>query len=554
MLASLSIKNYAIISKLEVQFDPGLCVITGETGAGKSIILGAMGLILGQRADTSVLNNQKGKCVVEGRFALNDTISGQLHAFFDANDLDFENPVILRREITPSGKSRAFINDTPVQLTLMRALGLNLFDIHSQHSNLELGKRHFQLNVVDWYSENGSLLERYSTVYKKYRALLKQRDELAAIAGQSKADLDYFQFQFKQIDELQLKESEQEELENEAEMLSHSEEIKTGLGHVYQLLDGGEFDVLSQLKDAVAQMQKLSSYFPEADSLLSRLNSQYIELQDVAGECERMAETTEHDPSRLEALTERLNLIYSLQQKHRVETVAELLALRDSFDQKIQAAESYDEQLLAVEKEIEQTRHQVAEVADELHEVRMKNIPAISTEIHQYLTQLGMPNARLKIEIRKNDDFGTNGCDDVFILFSANKGVEPEEIHKVASGGELSRLMLAIKTVVAKSKSLPAIIFDEIDTGISGEIAAKMGKILFDMSKYMQVLNITHLPQIASRGTSHYKVYKQETTVGVETGICKLTDNERVEEIAKMLGGDPPQQAAIVNAKELLGI
>ncbi|MBN1769503.1 MAG: DNA repair protein RecN [Prolixibacteraceae bacterium] len=554
MLASLSIKNYAIIRKLEVQFDPGLCVITGETGAGKSIILGAMGLILGQRADTSVLNNQKGKCVVEGRFALNDTIAGQLDSFFDANDLDFENPVILRREITPSGKSRAFINDTPVQLTLMRALGLNLFDIHSQHSNLELGKRHFQLNVVDWYSENSSLLERYTTVYKKYRALLKQRDELAAIAGQSKADFDYFQFQFKQIDELQLKESEQEELENEAEMLSHSEEIKTGLGHVYQLLDGGEFDVLSQLKDAIAQMQKLSSYFSEADSLLSRLNSQYIELQDVAGECERMAETTEHDPNRLEALTERLNLIYSLQQKHRVETVAELLALRDSFDQKIQAAESYDEQLLAVEKEIEQTRHQVAKVADELHEVRIKNVPAISNEIHQYLTQLGMPNARLKIEIRKKDDFGTNGCDDVFILFSANKGVEPEEIHKVASGGELSRLMLAIKTVVAKSKSLPAIIFDEIDTGISGEIAAKMGKILFDMSKYMQVLNITHLPQIASRGTSHYKVYKQETTVGVETDICKLTDNERVEEIAKMLGGDPPQQAAIVNAKELLGI
>ncbi|MDA3878907.1 MAG: DNA repair protein RecN [Prolixibacteraceae bacterium] len=554
MLASLSIKNYAIISNLEVRFDPGLCVITGETGAGKSIILGALGLILGQRADTSVLNNEKGKCVVEGRFMVNDKISERLLAFFELNDLDFEVPVILRREITPSGKSRAFINDTPVQLSVMRDLGVNLFDIHSQHSNLELGNRQFQLNVVDWFSLNSQLLETYMSAYKKYCALLKQRENIAGAAEQSKADLDYYIFQFKQIDEVQLKEGEQEELENESDLLTHSEEIKSELGKAYQLLDGGEFDVLSQLKEAISAMQKLSSYFHESESLLSRLDSQYIELQDVAGECERLAETTEHDPNRLDVVTERLNLIYSLQQKHRVETVTELLTLRDSFDQKIQAAESYDEQLLSLDKEIETAKKEVEKIAEELHNVRKKNVPEITREIQGYLTQLGMPNASLIIDIRKKNDYGSHGIDDVFFLFSANKGVSPEEIHKVASGGELSRLMLAIKTVVAKSKSLPAIIFDEIDTGISGEIASKMGNILFEMSQYMQVLNITHLPQIASKGTSHYKVYKEETTAGVETGICQLESIERVEEIAKMLGGDPPHEAAIINARALLDI
>jgi DNA repair protein RecN (Recombination protein N) len=553
MLSSLSIKNYAIIRDLEVAFNPGFCVLTGETGAGKSIIMGALGLILGQRADKSMLNNDSGKCIVEGKFIVNDIIAEKLKIFFNNNDLDFEVPVILRREITPSGKSRAFINDTPVQLSVIRELGLNLIDIHSQHSNLELGNHVFQLNVVDWYCDHEKLMDKYKIVYSEMRALQKKYNKIAEAAEQSKTDLDYYTFQFKQLEEADLVGGEQEELEKEHELLSHSEEIKTGLGNVYQLLDNGEFDVLSQLKEAVSIMQGLGDFFPEAKELHSRLESQHIELQDFSGECERLAELTEYDPSRLEVVNDRLNAIYSLQQKHRVETVAELIALRDVFDNKIQDAESYDEQLEKLNGEIDEIRKQVELFAGKLHDSRMKALPGITEEIQGYLSQLGMPNAKLHIDIAKRKGFSNTGNDDVYFLFSANKGVAPEEINKVASGGELSRLMLAIKTVVARSKALPAIIFDEIDAGISGEIASKMARILAQMANYMQVINITHLPQIASKGTAHYCVFKNDINERVETDIRQLTEKERVIEIAKMLGGDPPQEAAIINAKALLG-
>ncbi|MCF8364050.1 MAG: DNA repair protein RecN, partial [Prolixibacteraceae bacterium] len=551
MLSSLSIKNYAIIRDLEVAFNPGFCVVTGETGAGKSIIMGALGLILGQRADKSVLNNESGKCIVEGKFIVNDIISGKLKNFFKENDLDYEIPIILRREITPSGKSRAFINDTPVQLSVIRELGLNLIDIHSQHSNLELVNHVFQLNVIDWYGGHEKLINDYRLVYNEMRALQKKHNEIADAAQQSKADLDYFTFQFKQLEEAGLADGEQEELEKEREMLTHSEEIKTGLGSVYQLLDNAEFAALSQLKEAASIMQGLGNYFPEAGELYSRLESQHIELQDISGECERLAELTEYDPSRLEVVNDRLNVIYSLQQKHRVETVGELIALRDEFDQKVQEAESYDEQLEKMKGEIDTIRKEVEYFAGKLHDSRMKALPGITKEIQGYLSQLGMTNAKLQIDIGKRKDFISTGNDDVYFLFSANKGVAPEEINKVASGGELSRLMLAIKTVVARSKALPAIIFDEIDAGISGEIATKMGQILSKMANYMQVINITHLPQIASKGTAHYCVFKNETNDKVETDIRQLAENERVTEVAKMLGGDPPHEAAIINAKAL---
>jgi DNA repair protein RecN (Recombination protein N) len=553
MLSSLSIKNYAIIRDLEVTFNPGFCVLTGETGAGKSIIMGALGLILGQRADKSMLNNQSGKCIVEGKFIINDIIAGKLKGFFSINDLDFEIPIILRREITPSGKSRAFINDTPVQLSVIRELGLNLIDIHSQHSNLELGNHVFQLNVVDWYCGHEKLINEYQLVFKEMRALQKKHNEIAEAAQQSKADLDYYTFQFKQLEEAALADGEQEELEQEREMLSHSEEIKTGLGNVYQLLDNGEFSALSQLKEAISVMKGLGDFFPEAKELHSRLESQHIEMQDIAGECERLAELTEYEPGRLEDVNDRLNTIYSLQQKHRVETVSELIALRDEFDQKIQEAESYDDQLEKLNLEIEAIRGKVSIYAGKLHQSRMKALPGITKEIQGYLSQLGMSNAKLQVDIKTRKDFSSTGNDDVYFLFSANKGVAPEEINKVASGGELSRLMLAIKTVVARSKALPAIIFDEIDAGISGEIASKMARILAEMANYMQVINITHLPQIASKGTAHYCVFKKDFSDRVETDIRQLSEDERVIEIAKMLGGDPPQEAAIINAKALLG-
>lgn len=550
MLSNLSIKNYAIIKQLNVNLAPGFCVITGETGAGKSIIMGALGLILGQRSDSTVINGNEGKCVVEGRFDVDGKLN--LLPFFEENELDFELPVILRREITSAGKSRAFINDTPVQLNILRELGLKLIDIHSQHSNLELGKRQFQLNVVDWYSGHDQLLQEYGTWYQQYKKLQRQRDELSELAEKAKADLDYFEFQFKQLDEARLSEGEQEELEKEQEVLNHSEEIKTGLDHVFQLLDSEEFGSITKIKEGVSVLQKLSGYMSGAKELFTRLESVYIEMRDIAEECELLAERTEHDPKKLELITERLNTLYLLQQKHRVATVAELIALRNDFDAKIAASASYENALEKLDHEIVAVHQKVAEAAAGLHQSRQNNLKGITAEITGYLHQLGMPNGVFDIELNTREQFGPSGTDEVIFLFTANKSGQLEEINKVASGGELSRLMLAIKTVVARSKALPAIIFDEIDSGISGEIAVKMGSILRQMSNHLQVINITHLPQIASKGMSHYQVYKNETSNSVETGIRQLNSDERVLEIAKMLSGEIPTNAAIENAKSLL--
>lgn len=550
MLQNLSIKNYAIIKKLDVQFKGDFCVITGETGAGKSIIMGALSLILGQRADTAVLNDTESKCVVEGKFSLLNQI--ELKPFFEENDLDFEDSVILRREISPTGKSRAFVNDTPVQLTVMRELGLRLIDIHSQHSNLELGKRQFQLNVIDWYAGHDELLQRYAAAYKQFRKLEKSYSNLLEQAENSKKDLDYFEFQFKQLDDARLVPDEQEELENEQEILSHSEEIKSGLSQVYQLLDGEEFAAVRKVKEALSIMHKLTSYLPQAKGLEERLDSQYLEMKDIASECELLAEKTESNPLRLEEITDRLNLLYSLQQKHRVNSVNELIDLRNDFDQKIQTAASFDDELEKLQKQIAKAKQEVGELAIALHDSRAKQIPDVEREITSILQQLGMPNAIFTVELNTSTDFQPAGSDEVIFLFAANKGGRVEEITKVASGGEMSRLMLAIKTVVAKSKALPAIIFDEIDTGISGEIALKMGEILKTMANYMQVINITHLPQIASKGNSHYLVFKNETEHEVVTGMRLLTTDERILEIAKMLSGEVPSSAAIENAKSLM--
>lgn len=552
MLKNLSIKNYAIIKHLDVDFDRGFCVITGETGAGKSIIMGALALVLGQRADSSVMNDKQGKCVIEGRFVVE--MDNKFEDFFAENELDFEVPVILRREIISSGKSRAFINDTPVQLNILRELGLMLIDIHSQHANLDLGKRQFQLNVLDWYCGHKNLLNAYQILYAEYQSLQKQFEQLNVIAEQSKTDIDYFEFQFKQLNEANLVEDEQPELEQEQELLNHSEEIKTGLDNVCRLLDNEDTGALLSIKQSLSILTKLSAFMPQASNLVSRAKSTLIELRDIADECEQFAEKTAHDPGRLEFVTDRLNLLYLLEQKHHVDTVYELIGLRNEFAKKIDSAASYDLELEKLTKVIDKQRTLLADAALKLHKSRAEKIEDLLNEVSTYLNQLGMPNALFNIELLTKEQFGPAGTDEVYFMFAANKAGQPEEINKVASGGELSRLMLAIKTVVAKSKALPAIIFDEIDTGISGEIALKMGNILRQMANHMQVINITHLPQIASKGMSHYMVYKTEDQNGAETGIVKLNNNERVFEIAKMLSGEVPHQAAIDNAKMLLDL
>jgi len=550
MLSNLSIQNYAIIKKLDVQFGNNFCVITGETGAGKSIIMGALALILGQRADTTVLNDLNLKCVVEGKFdRLNNA---ELKPFFEENDLDEDEVIILRREILPTGKSRAFVNDTPVQLNIMRELGLKLIDIHSQHSNLELGKRQFQLKVIDWYAGDQHLHQNYSKAYWQLRKLQKQFTLISEQSVISKKDLDYFEFQFKQLEDAHLVADEQEELEEEQQILTHSEEIKSSLNQVYQLLEGDELSAIQKLKETIHSMHKLTAFFPEAKNLEERLNSQYFELKDIAAECEMLSEKTESNPSRLEEITDRLNLLFTLQQKHRVASIEELIDLRNDFDLKIQTAASFEDELEKLEKQIEGEKVFAGKLAGDLHQLRAQQIQPVEKEITLLLQQLGMPNAVFKIELNATSDFTSTGTDEVIFLFTANKGGRIEEITKVASGGEMSRLMLAIKTVVAKSKALPAIIFDEIDSGISGEIAVKMGDILKQMANYMQVINITHLPQIASKANSHYLVFKNETEHEVFTGMRLLKNDERVIEIAKMLSGENPSAAAIENAKSLL--
>lgn len=550
MLSGLLIKNYAIIKELNINFGKGFCVITGETGAGKSIIMGALSLILGQRADSSVLNSTDEKCVVEGRFEING--KGDIKSFFENNDLDFDDLIILRREILPNGKSRAFINDTPVQLNLLRDIGIQLIDVHSQHSNLELGKKQFQLNVVDWYGGHSNELSKFSELYKEFKKVQSLLVSTKEMAKKSKADLNFYEFQFNQLNEAKLTDGEQEELEQEQEILTHAEDIKSGLYTIFNIIDGEEQSVIIKMKEIYSVAQKMTVYLPAAENILKRIESLLIEARDIAQECEQLLEKTDSDPSRLDFINNRLDLIYTLHQKHRTGSVAELIVLRDSFDEKIQAAASYDEEIERLEKIYTSLQVKMNVSAEILTDCRKKILPEIEKEIISYLNHLGMPNAIFNVEVGRKDDYTPSGIDEVSFLFNANKGGQPEEINKIASGGELSRLMLAIKSVIARSKELPAIIFDEIDTGISGEIANKMADILKSIAVYMQVINITHLPQIASKGDNHYLVYKNENERNVETGMRILDKEERIIEIAKMLSGDNPTPEAIANAKSLL--
>lgn len=549
MLKSLSIKNYALIDSLNVEFSRDLNILTGETGAGKSILLGAIGLIIGQRADLSVLRDKTEKCTAEGMFEIRNY---GLQGFFTENELDYEDVTILRREITPSGKSRAFINDTPVNVKVLHDLGLKLIDIHSQHQNLELNEKHYQLRLVDLVAGNEELLKKYSEVFRKYLSLQEELNRTLLLSTQSKKDLDYFEFQFKQLAEAKLIENEQEILEVQLEKLTHAEEIKAVFGQAYQVLAEDDHSVLAVLKENLNNLAKLRPVLPESELIFNRLESVYIELKDIAAESSVISDKTENDPDKIDQVNQRLDLIYTLQQKHRVASVNELLQIQAELNAKIDQIGSYDIEIERIQKDIHQQKTTLTGLAAEMSKRRSSVSRQIEMKVMEVLQNLGIPNAAFKLKFEKLTDFSTTGLDEISFMFSANKSQELQEIAKVASGGEMSRLMLAVKTLITDTKSLPTIIFDEIDTGVSGEVAVKMGSILAQMAKTVQVLNITHLPQIAAKGQHHYKVFKFDQNEQTYTSIRKLTEQERIEEIAQMLSGDNFSTTAMETAKELL--
>jgi DNA repair protein RecN (Recombination protein N) len=549
MLTRLRIQNYALIRELDVDLRPGFSIITGETGAGKSILLGALSLILGQRADSSVLKDKSVKCVVEAVFRVDGLGFEEL---FLANDLDYDSFAIFRREINPAGKSRAFINDSPVMLKTMQDIGIHLIDIHSQNQNLELNNQSFQLMVVDICAGNKELLNTYKDSYRDFRKLINDLGEADEKAEKSKADLDYFQFQFDQLYKAALVPDEQELLEKELEILTHAEEIKAGLSNVTELLNGENISALNQIKSSIGLITRMNSFFPDSKEFSQRLESLYLDLKDIAGEAGTIAEKVEYDPERITSISERLDLIFSLQQKHHVKSVEDLIILRNSLEAKILADSSNDEEILRLTKLKEQKKIEIEELSNRLSFKRQSVVAEIETRVLKQLLQLGIPNSKFKVEISPLPSLGTHGMDNVSFLFTANKNGVLCEISKVASGGEMSRVMLSIKALISKSKALPTIIFDEIDAGVSGEIAERMGIILKEISLDMQVINITHLPQIAAKGDHHFLVYKQDSESETTTRLKLLSKSERIEELAKMLSGENITSAAILNAEELL--
>lgn len=551
MLRSLYIQNYALIDKLNISFERGFSVITGETGAGKSIILGAIGLLLGQRADVKAIRVGASKCVIEACF---DVSNYQMQAFFDENELDYENECILRRELYASGKSRAFINDIPVQLVQMKELGEQLIDIHSQHQNLLLNKEGFQLNVLDLLAHDESLLASYQAVYTQWKETQTELEKLLERVAHDKSDEDYIRFQLEQLEEAHLSVDEQKELEQESEILSHAEEIKAGLYRVDQMLNNDEGGLLDVLKECCNALSGLHDVYPAAEALLARLESSYIELKDIAQEVVSDEEQVEFNPSRLNEVNERLNLIYSLQQKHHVDTVEELITLCNEYASRLSAITSFDEDIEILKKRCEDFYVMVQRRAAELTEARSMAAREIETQMSSRLIPLGMPNVRFVVEMGARKEPGMHGMDTVSFLFSANKNGALQNISSVASGGEIARVMLSVKAMIAGAVKLPTIVFDEIDTGVSGEIADRMADIMQEMADNgRQVISITHLPQIAARGRIHYKVYKKDNEMETNSHIRRLTENERIEEIAHMLSGATLTEAALDNARALLG-
>jgi DNA repair protein RecN (Recombination protein N) len=549
MLQSLHIENYALIECLEINFSKGFSVITGETGAGKSIMLGALSLILGSRADTKVLMNEKKKCVIEGCFEISEYT---LQAFFVSHDLDYEPTSLLRREISPSGKSRAFINDTPVTLNVLKELGDRLVNIHSQHETITLNDANFQLAVIDSYVGHENDLQDYKQKYTTYKKHIAELNALFETDSKAKSNSDYLQFQFDELEKANLTAGEQEELEEEMKILSHAEEIKSGMLEVVQKLDGSEMTIIDQLNGVHKIVTQIGSFHHDLQSLSERLTSSLIELKDISRELNNIEESVNIDPAQLNEINERLNLIYQLQQKHRLQTVGELIELRESLEQNLVTIDSLDSQINSLKTIISKEEIELNNFAQKLSQNRKNHLAEIETNIIELLQQLGMPDARFNVLMEPLAELGKEGIDKVKFLFNANKGAKLNEISRIASGGELSRLMLAIKSIISSKLLLPTIIFDEIDMGISGEVAAKVGEILSNMSMSMQLIAITHLPQIAGKGNAHFKVYKDNKGEVTHSFIEKLDQNERIFEIAKMMSGAEVTKVAIKNARILL--
>ncbi len=552
MLTHLYISNYALIEELDIDFHNGFSVITGETGAGKSIILGALGLLLGKRADAQAIKNGEKKCSIEASF---DIRALNLKSFFADNDIDNDDTeCILRREVINTGKSRAFINDTPVSLTQLKELGTYLIDIHSQHQNLLMNQEDFLLDIVDTIAGNQSLRETYLHTFEAWKRAQTLLLELQARAEKDQANQDYLKFQIQQFQEANLSEGEQEELEQEASTLNHAEDIKQALFAACAPLVSEELRLLEELKNGVQKLESISAVYPQAQEMAERLNSAYIELEDLSSELEKVQMEIEFDPIRQNFVEERLNTIYSLEQKHKVSTIAELLQIYDDLQKRLNEIENIDETLKEKEKEVEQQLGVLAKSAKALTKSREAAAKTIAKSLIEQLQTLGMPHVKLEFSLTPKSSFDRNGSDTISLLFSANKNRPLQDVAAIASGGEIARLMLSLKALIAKSKALPTIIFDEIDTGVSGTMAEKMALTMQQIADNCQVLCITHLPQIAALGAHHYRVYKVEGDDKTTSHISLLSQEERIKEIANMLTGSEMTEAAINNAKSLLRI
>jgi DNA repair protein RecN (Recombination protein N) len=550
MLSRLSIQNYAIIDRLEVDFTTQLNIITGETGAGKSIIVGALGLILGERAESNVLLNREKKCIVEGCFKT-ASADEQVNAFLRAGELDVHEELVVRREIAPNGKSRAFINDTPVNLSQLQQLGSLLVDLHQQFDTLELGETDFQREVLDALAGNFPAVKSYRSTFDALQAARKNLSQLKEQKTRFDKEFDYHQFQFNELEEAAFRENELEDLELELKLQSNAEGIRNALGKAYYELEEGEQPIVRQIKSLISGLQQYAEWQADLPALLQRLQSAYLELQDIAGEADRISNHISSDAVRLERINERLSLGYRLLKKHGVKTTGELLEIKNGLNEKLQAVLNMDEAIALAEKELAHHTGNAEEQAARISEKRKAQVKPLEQQVNKMLTQVGMPNARLKAELRQSPLTAT-GADTVEFLFDANKSNQYQPLRKVASGGELSRLMLCIKSLVAKSMDLPTLIFDEIDTGISGEAARQVGSIMKGLAGARQVICITHQPQIAGKADAHFLVYKAVKNDAVTTGVRLLDTDERIVAIAKMLGGEKPTAAALENAREMV--
>ena len=550
MLQQLYIKNFTLIDELDIQLHPGFSVITGETGAGKSIILGAIGLLLGQRADSKSIKQGADRCVIEAHF---DLSRYDMKSFFDENDIEYDDKdTIIRRELTATGKSRAFINDTPVALSMLKELGDQLMDIHSQHQNLLLNKQDFQLNVVDILAQDTKEVAAYQKVFAQYQQQKKALETLREEIERNRQNVDFLQFQFDELSQSKLAKGEQEELEQQSDTMSHAEDIKTALYETDNALNGDETGVVDMIRKATNALESISQVLPDSEELVERLNSCRIELKDIADEVGRMLNHTDFDPEELDAINNRLDRLYELEKKYHVKTVEELISLRDQLRQQLNNIENSDEAVAEKEKEVERLHAICQEHANKVTKQRQAIAKQMKSQMAGRLEALGMPHARFEVSITTTE-LGRNGQDNVSFLFSANTSTPLQSVAQVASGGEIARVMLSLKAMISGAVKLPTIIFDEIDTGVSGKIAEKMAQIMQEMGQTeRQVISITHLPQIAALGSHHYKVSKEETPQGTISQMKELTPEERINEIAQMLSGSNISKAAIDNAKQLL--